>query len=97
VAHCAREGIGFLAYSPVGGGRLNRKLPAIPALQPIAATHGVTPHAVVLAWVLAQGSSVIVIPGARTVEHAADSARAATLALTAAERAAIDSAPFDRT
>lgn len=97
VAHCAREGIGFLAYSPVGGGRLNRKLPSVPALGPIAAAHGATPHAVVLAWALAQGSSVIVIPGARTVEHAADAAGAAALTLTAAERAAIDAAEFDRT
>lgn len=96
VAHCAQEGIGFLAYSPVGGGRLNRKLPTIPLVQRIAAAHGATPHAVVLAWVLAQGPTVVVIPGARTVEHATDSAGAADLALTAAERAAIDGAAFDR-
>ena len=96
VAHCAREGIGFLAYSPVGGGRLNKKLPQVMALRPIAAAHGATPHAVVLAWVLAQGPTVIVIPGARTVAHATDSATAADLALTPAELAAIDAAEFSR-
>lgn len=96
VAHCAEHGIGFLAYSPVGGGRLNRKLPAHPALQPIAARHGVSPHAVVLAWVLAQGPSVIVIPGARTVEHARDSATGAGVVLSAHELAAIDRAEFSR-
>ena len=31
VAHCARHGIGFLAYSPTGGGRLNLKLPDHPS------------------------------------------------------------------
>ena len=86
--------MGFLAYSPVGGGRLNRKLPSIAALQPIATAHGTSPHAVVLAWVLAQGPTVIVIPGARTVEHAVDSAAAADLVLTSAELAAITAAEF---
>ena len=96
VAHCAQEGIGFLAYSPVGGGRLNKKLPQIEALRPIAAAHGATPHAVVLAWVLAQGPTVIVIPGARTVEHATDSGTAGHLVLSPAEIAAIDAAEFSR-
>jgi aryl-alcohol dehydrogenase-like predicted oxidoreductase len=96
VAHCARAGIGFLAYSPVGGGRLNQKLPQITALQPIAAAHGATPHAVVLAWVLAQGPTVIVIPGARTVAHTTDAATAASLALTPADLATIDAAEFSR-
>jgi aryl-alcohol dehydrogenase-like predicted oxidoreductase len=96
VAHCAEHGIGFLAYSPVGGGRLNRKLPAHPTLQPIAARHGVSPHAVVLAWVLAQAPTVIVIPGARTVEHARDSATAAGVVLSADELVAIDRAEFSR-
>jgi aryl-alcohol dehydrogenase-like predicted oxidoreductase len=96
VAHCAKEGIGFLAYSPVGGGRLNQKLPQVAALQPIAAAHGATPHAVVLAWVIAQGPTVIVIPGARTLEHAADSMTAAHLVLTPSDLAAIDAAEFSR-
>jgi len=96
VAHCASERIGFLAYSPVGGGRLNQKLPQIDALRPIAVAHGATPHAVVLAWVLAQGPTVIVIPGARTVAHATDSVTAAHLALSPAELASIDTAEFSR-
>jgi aryl-alcohol dehydrogenase-like predicted oxidoreductase len=96
VAHCAREGIGFLAYSPVGGGRLNLKLPAMDVLRPIAEAHGASPHAVVLAWVLAQGPTVILIPGARTVEHALDSVRAASLVLTTDDLAAIGAAEFSR-
>jgi aryl-alcohol dehydrogenase-like predicted oxidoreductase len=96
VAHCQRQGIGFLAYSPVGGGRLNLKLPAHPVLGPIARRHGVSPHAVVLAWVLAQGATVIPIPSARTVAHALDSPTAAGIDLTPAERAAIDGAEFSR-
>jgi len=96
VAECTRRGLGFLAYSPVGGGRLNRKLPDHPVLQPIARRHGISPHAVVLAWVLAQGGTVIAIPSARTTAHAADSLTAADVQLSAADLAAIDAAEFSR-
>jgi aryl-alcohol dehydrogenase-like predicted oxidoreductase len=94
VEHCGRTGIGFLAYSPVGGGRLNKKLPDHPVVGPIAARLGVSAHVVTLAWVLAQGGSVIVIPGGRTGEHALDSLRASTLELDPSDLAAIDEAEF---
>ena len=96
VRTCAHFGLGFLAYSPVGGGRLNKKLLSHPALLPIAKRHGTTPHAVAIAWVLAQGETVIAIPGARTAEHARDSVAAAGVTLTREDLAAIDRAEFSR-
>ena len=96
VAHCERLGIGFLAYSPVGGGRLNKKLPSHPLVQRIAARHRASPHAVVLAWVLEQASNVIVIPGARTVVHTLDSWTAGDLRLDPEELRDLDEAEFDR-
>ena len=96
VEYCAQEGIGFLAYSPTGGGRLNRKLPAHPVLRPLASRMGVTPHALVLAWVLARSPAVIVIPSARTAEHAVDSTTAAELKLSEADLSAITTAEFSR-
>jgi aryl-alcohol dehydrogenase-like predicted oxidoreductase len=96
VEFCTRQGIGFLAYSPIGGGRLNRKLPTHPVLRPMASRLGVTPHALVLAWVLARSSAVIVIPSARTVEHALDSITAASLKLSDADLSAITAAQFSR-
>jgi aryl-alcohol dehydrogenase-like predicted oxidoreductase len=96
VQYCEERGIGFLAYSPVGGGRLNRKLPAHPVLRPMATRLGVTPHALVLAWVLARSPSVIVIPSARTVEHALDGITAAELTLAQEDLAAITAAQFSR-
>jgi len=96
VAVCERMGVGFLAYSPVGGGRLNKKLPSHPVLEPIARRHGVSPHAVVIAWVTAQGNTVIPIPAARSVEHALDSMSAASVVLSADELDAIDRAEFSR-
>ncbi len=96
VAYCGERGMGFLAYSPTGGGRLNHKLPAHPILQPMAARLGVTPHALVLAWVLSRSETTIVIPSARTVEHALDSIGAADLHLNEADLAAITAAEFSR-
>lgn len=96
VRYCAQQGIGFLAYSPTGGGRLNLKLPGHPVLAPMAAKRGASAHAIALAWALAQSPSVIVIPSARTAEHASDSVGAASLDLTPEELAAIDAAEFSR-
>jgi aryl-alcohol dehydrogenase-like predicted oxidoreductase len=92
--YCTDNGIAYLAYSPVGGGRLNKKLPDHPVLQPIAAAHSASPHAVVLAWALARSPNLIVIPGARTVEHVLDSAGSAELELSAEELRAIDEGEF---
>jgi aryl-alcohol dehydrogenase-like predicted oxidoreductase len=88
------EGIGFLAYSPVGGGRLNLKLPDHPIVASIAREKGISAHAAVLAWVLGKAPNVIVIPGARTTAHALDSVAAADVRLTPGEVKAIDEAEF---
>lgn len=92
--YCTKRRIGFLAYSPVGGGRLNKRLADHPVVAPIAARHSVSAHAVVLAWVLAQSDSVIAIPGARTVAHAVDSVSSAVTELSEGEMRAIDGAHF---
>ncbi len=95
VDHCRRSGLGFLAFSPVGG-LLQQKIPAQPLLRELAQRRGASPYAVVLAWVRAQAPNVIPIPGARTAAHALDSIGAADLQLTAEEVAAIDRAAFPR-
>jgi aryl-alcohol dehydrogenase-like predicted oxidoreductase len=80
----------------VGGGRLNQKLPAHGTVAALAERHGATAHQVVLAWVRAQGPTVIPIPSARTVEHVLSSVRAAAVHLSDEELAAIDRAEFSR-
>ncbi len=94
VEHCRGLGIGFLAYSPVGGGRLNKKLPEHPVASKLAKAHGCSAHAIVLAWVLAQAPNVIIIPGARTIEHAKDAIAAADVQLSKSDLAALDAAEF---
>jgi aryl-alcohol dehydrogenase-like predicted oxidoreductase len=93
---CGRRRITFLAYSPVGGGRLAKKIPEFSVLQTLAKKHGCSPHAVVLAWVRSKGETVVPIPGARTPEHAIDSARSVEVILTAEEIEVIDRSEFSR-
>lgn len=94
---CAERDIVFLAYSPVGGGRLAKKLPKFDVLIELAMKHDRSVHAIVLAWVRAQAATVIPIPGARTAQHAVDSARAADLVLSEDDLRAVDETEFDRT
>jgi len=93
---CTDHGIGFLAYSPTGGGRLNRKLPDHPVAAAIARRRGASPHAVVIAWVLAQSPVVVPIPSSRTPEHAADAASAAGLRLSDADLHELSAATWSR-
>jgi aryl-alcohol dehydrogenase-like predicted oxidoreductase len=96
VRYCEERRMGFLAYSPTGGGRLNRKLPDHPVLRPMAARLGASAHALVLAWVLSRSEAVIAIPSARRAAHALDSVGAGELELSAEDLAAIDRAEFSR-
>ncbi|MEM7200462.1 MAG: aldo/keto reductase [Planctomycetota bacterium] len=95
LAHCRKLGVGFLAFSPVGG-LLAQKTKDHPVLARIAQEHGCSNYRVVLAWLLAKAPNVIPIPSARSVEHALDSVAAAELRLSAEQLAAIDAAEFPR-
>jgi aryl-alcohol dehydrogenase-like predicted oxidoreductase len=97
VEYCEREKITFLAYSPVGGGRLSKRLPKIPVMRELSEKLGASPHAIALAWLCSKGATVVPIPGARKEEHARDSAHAADLTLEAADLAAIDGEAFPTT
>ena len=97
VRYCGERGIGFLAYSPTGGRPAHEEAARrIPVLQRMSAELGFSPHALVIAWALAQGPSVIAIPSARTEAHVRDSAVAGNLVLSDADRWAISEAHFDR-
>ena len=95
--YCADHDIVFLAYSPLGGGRLTKKIPKFEVLQEIAAKHDCSPHAVVLAWLRTKGKTIVPIPGARTKEHALDSISSVKIALDGDEVEAIDAEYFDVT
>ncbi|HVE71089.1 MAG TPA: aldo/keto reductase [Thermoanaerobaculia bacterium] len=94
---CAERGIVFLAYSPVGGGRLAKKLPQFDVLIDLARKHDRSVHAITIAWVRAQAKTVVPIPAARSVEHAVDSAKATGFMLDEEDVRMIDESEFDRT
>ena len=88
--HCARLGIAFLPWSPLGGISNAPELSARhAAFASVADAHGVSVHQVVLAWELALAPVVIPIPGASRPGSITDSARAADLVLAPDEVATL--------
>ncbi|AZC13266.1 aldo/keto reductase [Microbacterium sp. ABRD28] len=85
--HCARHGIAFLPWSPLGGtgGGARTVGDRFSAFAEVASAHEVSPQRVVLAWELALADTVIPIPGARRAASIVDSAAAADLELSADE------------
>ena len=91
--HCARRGIAFLPWSPLGGIAASADLASRhQAFARVAADRGVSVYQVTLAWELALAPVVIPIPGASRPASIRDSAGAADLTLTPDEVAALSSA-----
>lgn len=94
---CAQRDIFFVAHSPLGGLKARRGERSVATKQPVlgglAGKHGASPQAVCLAAMLGRaaqlGARVLLIPGARTAAHTADSCSAAALRLSDAEIAAV--------
>jgi aryl-alcohol dehydrogenase-like predicted oxidoreductase len=82
LARCEKLGIAFLPYSPFGGASGAKALAKVGTLAAEAKKRAVSPHRLVLAWMLAKSPVVIPIPGARRIESVVDSAQAADLVLS---------------
>jgi aryl-alcohol dehydrogenase-like predicted oxidoreductase len=89
VERCTERGVAVIAHSPLGGPRRVRRLVRDDVLAEIAAARDATPAEVALAWLLELSPAIVAIPGARRPETARSAARAATLELDTAERAAL--------
>ncbi len=96
IKYCTDHGIGFMPFHPLGGWWLSKQLVKHEVLQRIAREKEVSPYAVVLAWEIAQGPTVIPIPASKSLNHALDSISAANLILDEADLSAIDQAVFSR-
>jgi aryl-alcohol dehydrogenase-like predicted oxidoreductase len=89
--YCGELGIAFLPWSPFGGiGNGDALRRQHPEFSRVASEHGVSPHQVVLAWMLAKGDHVVPIPGASRPSSARDSAAAADLKLSDEEMELLD-------
>jgi aryl-alcohol dehydrogenase-like predicted oxidoreductase len=90
LAHCAKLGIALLPYSPFGGASGAKSLSTVGRLAAEAKKRGMSPHRLVLAWMLAKSPVVIPIPGARRTESIVDSAQAAEVVLSSDDVRAIE-------
>ena len=84
---CARQGIGFLPWFPLGTGELARQGGL---LDQIARRHNARPSQIALAWLLQRSSTMIPIPGTSSVKHLEENVLGATIKLTREEFDAID-------
>ena len=91
IAFCADHDIAYVPFFALAGS--SREGGATDdhssAVQAIAATHGVTPQQVRLAWTLHQGPNVLAIPGTGDPAHLEENVAAGALQLTAEELASL--------
>jgi aryl-alcohol dehydrogenase-like predicted oxidoreductase len=90
---CERQGIGFMPWYPIAGGKLVRaENPAAEDLAAIAARHGATVAQLSLAWLLRRSPVMLPIPGTSQVAHLEENIAAAELRLSAGEIAELEAA-----
>jgi aryl-alcohol dehydrogenase-like predicted oxidoreductase len=76
---CAKHGIAFMPFFPLGVGAHARPAPALAAS---AERHRATPAQIALAWLLARSPVILPIPGTSRLEHLEENWDARTIALT---------------
>jgi aryl-alcohol dehydrogenase-like predicted oxidoreductase len=94
--YCAEKEITFLAYSPLGGKRLSKKLETFPLLRNLASRHLSSPPAIALGWLRAVGPAIVPIPGPTRLETVSDTFGALDLVLAPDEVAKITATKFPR-
>lgn len=86
VERCAREGLGFTPFFPLGGfSPLQSEV-----LDRVAARLDASRQQVALAWLLQRSPSILLIPGTSSVEHLRENVGAASLTLPADTVAELD-------
>ena len=87
LVYCEKANLGFMPWSPIGGGR---GLKSGTALEAIAKAHQATVFQVALAWLLQRSSVMLPIPGTSSLAHLEENVAAAKLKLTSEEWKTID-------
>lgn len=86
--HCEKEGLGFMPWSPVGGGRSLKA----GALEAVAKEQNASVYQVAIAWLLHRSPVMLPIPGTSSVAHLEENVAAGKLKLSEAQLAALDNA-----
>ncbi|MFD8737816.1 aldo/keto reductase [Streptomyces sp. NPDC059618] len=88
---CAAEGIAWVPFFPLGGAFPGRpKVTGDPAVQSVAASLGVTPSRIGLAWLLHHAPNVLLIPGTADPAHLEANMTVGEITLDAAALATLD-------
>ncbi|MEA2478024.1 MAG: hypothetical protein QOC87_2223 [Actinomycetota bacterium] len=83
----------FRRYAPrFQGENFDRNLQLVASVEKMAKGKGVTPAQLALAWVLAQGSDIVPIPGTKRRKYLEDNAAATSVELTAEDLKKLDEA-----
>jgi aryl-alcohol dehydrogenase-like predicted oxidoreductase len=90
IDYCHAHDIMLLAFRPFGGVVGRRRIARDDVVGEIAGARGVSPFAIVLAWMRGLAPWIVPLPGPTREETARDSVRAQTLALSDAEQTALD-------
>ncbi|HSY25371.1 MAG TPA: aldo/keto reductase [Polyangiaceae bacterium] len=97
VDYCLRQNIAFVAHSPLGGHKGHVRADENAAIKAVAERRGLTPHEVVLLWLLGQSPRIFAVPGAKRVESLESNVRAVASYLSAADIEQLsDAFPRDR-
>ena len=86
--YCEKEGLGFMPWSPVGGGRSLKG----GAMEAVAKEQNASVYQLAIAWLLHRSPVMLPIPGTSSVAHLEENVAAGKLQLTPAEVKALDSA-----
>jgi pyridoxine 4-dehydrogenase len=78
IDYCTQEGIVFVPFFPL-------RAEVRPVIREVAARHKVTPHQMMLAWLLHRSPAMLPIPGTLSLEHLGQNLSASKVELTQAE------------
>ena len=86
--YCEKEGLGFMPWSPVGGGSSLKG----GAVETVAKEQDASVYQVAIAWLLHRSPVMLPIPGTSSVAHLEENVAAAKLKLTPAQLTALHAA-----
>jgi aryl-alcohol dehydrogenase-like predicted oxidoreductase len=84
--YCEKEGLGFMPWAPVGGGRSKMSS----AVETVAKELNASVYQVAIAWLLQKSPVMLPIPGTSSVKHVEENVAAGKLRLTDAQMKALD-------
>jgi pyridoxine 4-dehydrogenase len=84
--YCEKEGLGFMPWAPVGGGRSKMSS----AVEAVVKELNVSVYQVAIAWLLQKSPVMLPIPGTSSVKHLEENVAAGKLRLTEAQMKALE-------